>query len=98
VRKIDLGSPPSFFYSPVWSPDGKKVAFTDKRRNLWYVEIENGVPARVDSDRYEDPFRESTRVVARQPLPAYTCSSRTTCGASSSTLSRRARAPGSLTE
>jgi len=57
VRKIDLGSPPSFFYSPVWSPNGKKIAFTDKRRNLWYVEIEKGVPAKVDSDRYEDAFR-----------------------------------------
>ncbi len=57
VRKIDLGRPPSFYYSPVWSPDGTKIAFTDKRRNLWYVEIEKGVPVKVASDRYEDIVR-----------------------------------------
>src|SRR5919107_5196667 len=28
VKKIALGNPPSFFYSPVWSPDSKKVAYT----------------------------------------------------------------------
>jgi tricorn protease len=53
VRKINLGSPPSFFYSPVWSPDSKKIAYYDKRLNLWYVELEKGTPVKVDTDLYE---------------------------------------------
>src|SRR5204863_862956 len=40
VKKLNLGNPPSFFYSPTWSPDSKKIAYTDKRLNLWYVDIE----------------------------------------------------------
>ncbi len=41
VRKIrSLGDPPSYFYSPTWSPDSKKIAYTDKRLNLWYVDID----------------------------------------------------------
>jgi len=42
VKKINLGNPPSFFYSPVWSPDSKKIAYSDKRVNLWYVDVEKG--------------------------------------------------------
>ena len=49
VRKINLGNPPSFFYSPTWSPDSKKIAFTDKRLNFWYVDIAQGAPVKVDS-------------------------------------------------
>ncbi|HXK61024.1 MAG TPA: protease, partial [Acidobacteriota bacterium] len=49
VKKIDLGQPPSFFYNPLWSPDSKKVAYTDKRLNIWYVDIEKAVPVKVDS-------------------------------------------------
>ncbi|PYS77686.1 MAG: protease, partial [Acidobacteria bacterium] len=56
ARKVDLGQPPSFFYSPRWSPDSKKVAYTDKRMNVWYVDLEHPVPVRVDSDIYELPF------------------------------------------
>jgi tricorn protease len=51
VRKINLGAPPSFYYSPTWSPDSKKVAYTDKRLNLWYVDIDKGTPVKVDTSR-----------------------------------------------
>jgi tricorn protease len=40
VRKIDLGKPPTFYYSPTWSPDSKKIAYTDKRLNFWCVDLE----------------------------------------------------------
>ncbi len=55
VKKISLGNPPSFFYGTTWSPDSKKIAYTDKRMNLWYVDVEKGAPIKVTSDRYEDP-------------------------------------------
>lgn len=50
VKKIDLGTPPSFFYSPVFSPDSKKIAYADRRLNLWYVEIDGGEPKKVDTN------------------------------------------------
>lgn len=57
VKKISLGNPSSYFYEPVWSPDSKKIAFTDKRLNLWYIDIEKGAPVKVDTNTYENPFR-----------------------------------------
>ncbi|HTF37852.1 MAG TPA: PDZ domain-containing protein, partial [Blastocatellia bacterium] len=57
VKKINLGNPPSFFYSPTWSPDSKKIAYTDKRLNLWYVDIEKRTPVKVDANTYENPWR-----------------------------------------
>ena len=56
VRKIDLGSPPSFYYSPVWSPDSQKIAYADKRLSLWYVSLESKKPpVKVDTDTYAGP-------------------------------------------
>src|SRR5262249_12120323 len=49
VRKLSLGTPPSFFYSPSWSPDSKKIAYSDKRHNVWYIDLENKTPVQVDS-------------------------------------------------
>jgi tricorn protease len=56
VKKINLGNPPSFFYSPKWSPDSKKIAYTDKRLNLWYVDVDKGEPVKIDTNTYDNPF------------------------------------------
>ncbi|HEX8283700.1 MAG TPA: PDZ domain-containing protein [Pyrinomonadaceae bacterium] len=50
VKKINLGTPPSFYYTPAWSPDSKKIAYTDKRLNLWYVDAAGGAPVKVDKN------------------------------------------------
>ena len=51
MKKIALE--PSFYYSPVWSPDSTRIAFSDKRLNLWYVDVAKGTPIKVDTDHYE---------------------------------------------
>lgn len=57
ARRIALGSPPSFFYEPLWSPDGKRIALYDKRLTLWIVEVASGSLTQVASDLYETPYR-----------------------------------------
>ncbi|HEY8558851.1 MAG TPA: PDZ domain-containing protein [Pyrinomonadaceae bacterium] len=56
VKKISLGTPSSYFYSPKFSPDSKKILFTDKRLNVWYLDVEKGAPVKVDTNTYENPF------------------------------------------
>ncbi|MGZ3551151.1 MAG: S41 family peptidase [Vulcanimicrobiaceae bacterium] len=53
ARAIKLGSAPSFYYSPTWSPDSKKIAYADKHLNLWYIDIDHPVPLKVDTAPYE---------------------------------------------
>ena len=50
VKKISLGNPASFYMSPMWSPDSKKIALYDKRLTLWYLEIEKGTLVRIDKN------------------------------------------------
>jgi len=57
TRRIALGDAPSFYYNPVWSPDSKKIAYTDKRLNLWYVDVASGENVKVDTDTYDKPER-----------------------------------------
>ncbi len=52
ARVIGLGDPPSFFFHPVWSPDSRKIAYTDKRLNVWYVDLNNPTPVKIDTDTY----------------------------------------------
>ncbi len=55
TRKIDLAQPPSYFYGPRWSPDSRKIAYTDKRLNLWVVDLDRPIPVKLDTDLYDTP-------------------------------------------
>jgi tricorn protease len=57
VKKIGLGTPPAFYYDPMWSPDGKKIAYQDSLRQLWYLDLESKQPVRIDGDTYFTPER-----------------------------------------
>ena len=52
-KKVSLGDPPSFYYSPRWSPDSKKVVLSDKRLNLWLIDTDNPTPVKVDQNPFE---------------------------------------------
>lgn len=56
VKKISLGNPSSYFYSPKFSPDSKKILLTDKRLNIWYLDLEKGTPVKVDTNTFENPL------------------------------------------
>ncbi len=58
VEKIALGDPPAFYYRPAWSPDSKKIAYTDNRLNVWYMDLEKKQPVKIDTDTYQTPFRD----------------------------------------
>ena len=53
LKKFSLGNPPSFFYSPQWSPDSRKLLYSDKRQHLWYLDLDVGKPTLVATSPYE---------------------------------------------
>jgi tricorn protease len=55
VNRIDLGTPPAYYYSPTWAPDSRKIAYTDQRLNYWYIDLRTQVPTRIDTDLFPDP-------------------------------------------
>ncbi len=57
-QRVDLGRPGSFFYAPTWSPDSKAIAYSDKRLNLWYVDLAHPTPVKVDADLFDTPLHE----------------------------------------
>jgi tricorn protease len=65
VRTVKIDNSPTYFYSPAFSPDSKKIVLTDKRLNLWYVDLDKKTAAvKIDSDTYDDPRRQLAPVWA----------------------------------
>jgi len=57
VKKFVLGRAPSFYYEPHWAPDSKRIAYTDKRLNLWYLDMASGKNTLVDTDTLDNEVR-----------------------------------------
>jgi tricorn protease len=52
VMRISLDKNPTFYFSPVWSPDSKKIAYGDCHLSLFYVDLEEKEPVKVDTGRF----------------------------------------------
>ncbi|MDQ3713417.1 MAG: S41 family peptidase [Acidobacteriota bacterium] len=52
VKKISIEKQPSFYQNLAWSPDSKKLVFSDRRLNLWLADVEKSAAAKVDASVY----------------------------------------------
>jgi tricorn protease len=55
-KTIDLGKP-SMYFTLRWSPDSKRLAFTDVGLNLWMVDVASSALTKVDTDQWMVPER-----------------------------------------
>ncbi len=60
-RVIELPDP-TFYFTPAWSPDSKKILFTDTHLRLWIVDVETGRVTHADTDTYMVPERSMNPV------------------------------------
>ena len=51
IRRIRIEAKPTFYHRPVWSPDSKKIAFTDAHLNFWTIDLADGKAQKIDHDR-----------------------------------------------
>ncbi|MET0753300.1 MAG: hypothetical protein ABWZ66_07995, partial [Pyrinomonadaceae bacterium] len=52
VKKITIEPKPSFYWETTWSPDSKKIAFSDRQLNLWMADVEKGTTTKIDTSTY----------------------------------------------
>ncbi len=52
VKLTSLGA--GYRHTPKWSPDSKKIAWTDQTLTLWYIDIASKAITKVDKEEYEN--------------------------------------------
>ena len=55
-REITLPKP-THYYTPEWSPDSKKLLYTDTNLNVWVLDVASGTPKVVGNDPWMVPQR-----------------------------------------
>jgi tricorn protease len=54
LRRIAIEQKPSFYNELVWSPDSKKLAFSDAHLALWCFDLESNAARRLDAATHTD--------------------------------------------
>lgn len=54
IRHVVIEKKPSFYSELVWSPDSKKLAFSDSHLRLWCFELDLNNARRIDAAKYTD--------------------------------------------
>jgi len=54
VRRIPIEKKSSFYTELVWSPDSKKLVFSDSHLALWCFDLEKNAARRIDNARHTD--------------------------------------------
>jgi tricorn protease len=57
-RMIKLGDDDTYYYAPIWSPDGKRIGYSNSRGELWYADVTSGKTTRVDADPLGPQFSQ----------------------------------------
>jgi tricorn protease len=55
-REIALPEP-SFYYTPEWSPDARRILFHDTHLRLWVLDVASGKATHIDTDPFMMPDR-----------------------------------------
>lgn len=55
-RVYRLEPHPSFYYTPIWSPDSTKIAYADKHLGIYYIDVSqtHSQAVKIDEQTYED--------------------------------------------
>ena len=53
---------PTYFFRPAWSPDSRRIAFTDTHYNIWVVEPATSKITKADTERFAHPDRSMNPV------------------------------------
>ena len=69
VTKIAMPEP-GFYRSPEWSPDSKKIAFVDSHMRIWYIDVEQRKPVRVDKEPVSGATSATTGFPSGRPTPS----------------------------
>ncbi len=57
IHKIPLGSHPTYFYHPVWSPNSRYIALNDIAQHLWIVNVKTNQLTLVATRYYDESGR-----------------------------------------